>query len=139
MPTLLELAGLPAPDSVEGLSLLGPRGRPMLYGECREDLGATRMAHDGTNKLIWYPAGNRLQLLDLARDPDEREDLGADPGYQPIREALERFLVGQLYGGDEQWVRDGQLVGFPALGRAKRPDRTLGGQRGLQFPPPPLT
>ncbi len=138
MPTLLDLAGIDIPASVEGLSMVGAQKRPFLYGECREDAGATRMVHDGQHKLIWYPAGNVVQLFDLARDPQERVDCAAQASYQPIRQHLESILISQLYGDDLNWVTDGQLRGFAATTAPFKADRGMSGQRGLHFPTPPL-
>ena len=80
MPTLLELAGLPVPETCEGMSMVGERRRSTLYGDCLENAGAGRMIHDGRHKLIWYPAGNSFQLFDLEADPQELHDLAGEPG-----------------------------------------------------------
>ena len=138
MPTLLDLAGIAIPSSVEGLSMVGEHKRPFLYGECREDAGATRMVHDGQHKLIWYPAGNVVQLFDLERDPKELVDCAAQAEYQAIRQQLESILVSQLYGDDLNWVHQGQLHGFAAPTTPFKADRGMSGQRGLHFPTPPL-
>ena len=47
MPTLLQLAGIPIPDSVRGLSMLSDTRRDMLYGELGRGVQATRMVHMG--------------------------------------------------------------------------------------------
>jgi arylsulfatase A-like enzyme len=73
MPTLLDLAGLSIPESVEGISMVSEGPRPYLYGECGNGPAATRMLHDGRHKLIYYPVGNRTQLFDLDDDPKEDE------------------------------------------------------------------
>jgi arylsulfatase A-like enzyme len=138
MPTLLDLAGIAIPSSVEGLSMVGEHKRPFLYGECREDAGATRMVHDGQHKLIWYPAGNVVQLFDLVRDPKELVDCAAHADYQTIRQQLESILVSQLYGDDLNWVHQGKLQGFAAPTAPFKADRGMSGQRGLHFPTPPL-
>ena len=138
MPTLLELAGIPIPASVEGLSMVGGRRRTLLYGECREARSATRMVHDGRYKLIWYPAGNRLQLFDVAEDPQDLEDRADDPAYREIRSRLEAGLVGQLYGEDLGWLKDGRLVGFEPEAFSPKPNRALSGQRGVHYPQPPV-
>ena len=44
MPTLLDLAGIDIPDTVEGLSMVGEERRSYLYGECGE--GANGHPHD---------------------------------------------------------------------------------------------
>lgn len=139
MPTLLDLCGVPVPGSCEGLSMVGERRREILYGESLVGAKATRMVHDGRYKLIWYPAGNRLQLFDLERDPHEERDLAADPAHAETRERLSRSLAGQLYGGDEAWLRDGALMGMAEPALSSAPNRGLSGQRGLHYPPIPLT
>ncbi|MBN9887056.1 sulfatase-like hydrolase/transferase [Salipiger abyssi] len=135
MPTLLDMAGIEIPESCCGESLAGPAQRDHLYCEAMEGAGAMRMVTDATHKLIWYPAGNRVQLFDLANDPNETRDLSADPACAEIRAALERRLLGELYGEDLSWVSDGTLIGCPAPERAAMDNRGLTGQRGLQFPP----
>ena len=137
MPTLLDLAGIPVPDSVDGRSMLAPP-RDVLIGECREDANATRMAHDGRHKLIWYPAGNVVQLFDLERDPCETRDVAGEPAYADVRGALERALVQHAWGVDCQWVDGGRLGGFVPPPLAYKADRAWGGQRGLHYPLPPL-
>ena len=75
MPTLLDLAGIEIPASVDGLSMVGEEKRAQFYGEYGEDAEATRMLHDGRYKLIYFAEGNRLQLFDLEDDPREMRDL----------------------------------------------------------------
>lgn len=130
MPTLAELCGLPVPPGVEGVSMLsGPR-REHLYAEHYENEMAMRMVRAGPWKLIWYPVGNRLQLFDLARDPNEMRDLSEEPAHAAARRDLERLLVSELYGSDLAWVRDGRLVGLPDRPYEPGPNRGLCGQRG---------
>ncbi len=137
MPTLLDLAGIEIPDSVEGISMVAGRGREWFYGECGEGAGATRMIHDGRFKLIYYPVGNRVQLFDLREDPRELADLSASPAHSEVRERLTRLLIGQLYGGDEQWAEGEKLLGLPDQDHVPAPNRGLSGQRGTHWPPPP--
>jgi arylsulfatase A-like enzyme len=139
MPTLLDLAGIPVPQSCDGLSMVGERRRQTLYGDCLENTSATRMMHDGRHKLIWYPAGNHVQLFDLEDDPDELRNRADDPDYAAVRARLIETLVDQLYGADleQGWFRDGKLVGFEAPPYREHPDRGLNGQRGLHYPQPP--
>jgi arylsulfatase A-like enzyme len=137
MPTLLGMCGLPVPDTCEGLSMVGARRRDLLYCESLTGAKATRMVHDGRHKLIWYPAGNRLQLFDLAEDPWELHDLAGDPGAAAVRDRLASELVGRLYGEDLQWIEAGRLVGMPEPALTAPPNRGLSGQRGLHYPPVP--
>ncbi len=88
MPTLLDLAGVAVPESVEGVSAAGAARHKVLYGDCLDNNGATQMIHDGRHKMIWYPAGNRLQLFDLQEDPCELRDLAGDAAYHQVRARL---------------------------------------------------
>jgi arylsulfatase A-like enzyme len=138
MPTLLDLAGIPIPEHVEGISMVGQERRTVLYGECGEDSMATRMVHDGRHKLIYYPLGNHIQLFDLESDPNELEDLAGEPAVAEVQQALTEQLITNFYGSDLAWVKEGVLVGAPDRDFAPRPDRGLSGQRGIHWPPPPL-
>ena len=93
--------------------MVGERKRSWLYGEVGEDGHATRMIHEGRYKLIYYPVGNYRQLFDLETDPYEFMDLSGSPDHAETLERLTQRLIGQLYGGDETWAQDGQLVGLP--------------------------
>ncbi len=135
MPTLLDLAGLEIPESVQGLSMVGERKREYLFGEIGEGAGSTRMIHDGRHKLIYYAVGNVVQLFDLQADPEERQDLADDPGCAQIRASLTQQLIGELNGGDEQWAQGGQLIGLPAQEFKESSNRGLSGQRGTHWPP----
>ncbi len=140
MPTLLELAGLPVPETCDGQSMVADTIRSSLYGDCLENNGATRMLHDGRHKLIWYPAGNSLQLFDLETDPNEQTDRADDPDYRTIRQEMEQALASHLYGIDidQGWVdKGGKLVGFEVPPFEAKPDRSFSGQRGIHYPEPP--
>jgi hypothetical protein len=96
------------------------------------------MATEGRYKLLWYPCGNVVQLFDLQEDPSELHDRSADPSLAPVRARLEAALVEGAWGADLGWVRDGRLVGMPAREFRGQVNRGLSGQRGHQFPPPPI-
>jgi hypothetical protein len=46
-------------------------------------------------------------------------------------------LISDLYGGDEAWVQDGQLVGLPDQEWSASANRSLSGVRGTHYPTPP--
>jgi hypothetical protein len=119
--------------------MVGDKKREWLYGEVGEDGHATRMIHDGRYKLIYYPVGNYRQLFDLETDPDEWIDLSASADHAEVLERLTGHLIGQLYGGDETWVEEGQLVGLPDREFTPGPNKGLSSQRGSHWPPPPRT
>ena len=74
---------------------------------------ATRMVHDGTYKLIYYPVGHQFHLFDMKNDPDELHDLSSDSTYTSIMDHLTGLLKSRLYGTDLDWVVDNELVGLP--------------------------
>ncbi len=137
MPTLLDLAGIPISPSCDGISMVRPDRRETLYCEALEGAAAARMVIDGRSKLIWYPAGNRVQLFDLLADPRELHDLSGDPACAAARRRLEQLLVAELYGDDTAWLDQDRLVGFPAPPFKPAQNRGLSGQRGVHFPPLP--
>ena len=139
MPTLLSLAGIEVPETVEGTPMVGAPPRTSLYGDCLENNGATRMIHDGRYKMIWYPAGNRVHLFDLETDPKEQKDLGSDPAHVETRARLTEEMDKHLWGADLErgWVKDGKLVGYDPGPYVPVPDRGWSGQRGVHFPQPP--
>jgi arylsulfatase A-like enzyme len=139
MPTLLDLAGIPVPGSVDGESVVDGAGRDTLYGEYAEDGTATRMIHDGRYKLIYYPYGNRNQLFNLDRDPHELMDLSTSAEHGEILSSLTESLVGDMYGSDAAWIRDGQLIGAEEPALKARAPRDLSHQRGVHWPVPPAT
>ena len=139
MPTLLDLAGIPIPATVEGISMVGETKRDWAYCEIDEGIHATRMVHDGRYKLIYYATGNVRQLFDLQTDPQELVDLAGDDVHDEPLARLTALLIGQLYGGDEAWVKDGGLVGLPARTFTPGPNKGLTSQRGAHWPQPPAT
>ncbi|MFP6763662.1 MAG: sulfatase/phosphatase domain-containing protein, partial [Planctomycetaceae bacterium] len=140
MPTLLDLAGLEVPDTCDGLSMVSPEKREYAYGECNEGPMATRMIHDGRYKLIYYPAGNQLQLFDLESDPQELHNLAPEASSAEVLARLTETLCGELYGSDLDWLHEsGELRGLPDQDAAAGGNRGLALQRGVHWPPAPVT
>ncbi len=139
MPTLLDLADIDIPDTVDGISMVGEERREWLYGEVDEGLRATRMLHDGRYKLIYYAVGNRRLLFDLQEDPNELVDLSESREHAEILGRLTDLLIGELYGEDEKWLQNGALVGLPNQSYKPGPNRGLTSQRGAHWPPPPAS
>jgi len=83
-PTFCDLAGISTPTTVEGKSLLPvikrdqPRVRETLFCAYK---ACQRMVRDERWKLIKYNANGvkNAQLFDLGADPDEVDNLAADP------------------------------------------------------------
>src|SRR5262245_51177755 len=104
-PTILELAGVPAPAGLHGRSLLPlrrgervPWRRAFLYEYAAESTFEvpTQLAlREVDAKLILYPGHPELtELFDLRSDPDEMRNLAQEPGSEArlaeLPDALER-------------------------------------------------
>lgn len=133
MPTLLDLAGVPIPDTVEGKSLVSDYSREYLYVEHYEDDRAQRTIRDKRYKLIYYPVGNQVQLFDMEEDPLELRNLVDDPRFADVRERLTRELIARLYGDDGKWVDGNNLKGEADKTFVPRPNRGLNNQRGWRL------
>lgn len=113
-PTLLELAGIPVPGDIQGISLTPlfksepQEWRESLYYHYYEYPGI-HMAkrHYGIRtdryKLIhFYNDIDEWELYDLEEDPSEMSNLVDDPAYQEIKMELHKKLDSlRLYYGDQ--------------------------------------
>lgn len=111
MPTLLECAGLPIPESIEGRSFLPfARGetttwRDYLHGEHTLFFGgAAHWLTDGREKYIWLSESGHEQLFDLHDDPQELHDLAP---HRAERVTHWRNLLIQELSGREEGFTDG--------------------------------
>ena len=114
MPTLLDCAGLPIPEGLDGRSLLPlARGESVDWrlGVHGEHTTLGQSAHwltDGREKYIWLSGSGDEQLFDLSEDPQELHDLSrrGDPRLQRWRDRM----VLTLRDRPEGFVSDGALV-----------------------------
>jgi choline-sulfatase len=95
MPTLLELAGVPAGEEVDFQDLRplwkgGGKRRDAVIGAYRD---LQRMIERDGKKLILYPRAGVARLYDLKADPDEQHDLMDTADGGRIAAALFRRLV----------------------------------------------
>jgi len=101
MPTCLDLAGVPIPDTVEGKSLV-----PALRGESDhirdwvhgEHKGADHFIVDERYKYIWLYKSNEEQLFDLQEDPHELKDISGD---SKLLKTMRDRMQGQLEGRED--------------------------------------
>jgi arylsulfatase A-like enzyme len=91
------------------------------------------MVRSGDYKLIYYPEGNHVHLFNITEDPEETRNVANDPEATTAKTELLEVLKANLYGGDEAWVKDGELVGLPERPFEPSRDVSLRGQRGLRF------
>ena len=102
MPTLLEVAGVPIPESCTGRSLLPlmrgetPEWRDVLHGEhCgqyRYEDG-NHFLVDNRHKYIWFSQTGQELFFDLEDDPNELRDLSRQVDLAPWRQRLMEELA----------------------------------------------
>lgn len=122
-PTLCDLVGVQAPDTVDGLSftplLNDPQAqiREHLYFAFREH---HRSVKDDRYKLIEYVVNGRhnmTQLFDLAEDPWELTNLAYDPGHAETLARLRTLLIQYSYDWDDRKSRWGEIF-WPVYDRS---------------------
>jgi arylsulfatase A-like enzyme len=119
MPTLLEIAGVQVPETVEGKSLVpvlqGEREsiREFLHGEhatCYSTEQGYHMLTDGTMKYIWQPHDGREQLFDLNDDPKELTDLAIQERYSDTLILWRQRMVTELASRPEGFSDGKKLI-----------------------------
>jgi len=116
MPTLLDCAGVPIPETVEGSSFLPfLRGetvpwRPVLHGEHLTFGQSMHWLTDGRQKYIWFSGSGLEQLFDLETDPQEKNDLARGPVPDKRLKFWRERLIQELDGREEGFVQNGALV-----------------------------
>ncbi|TWT91525.1 sulfatase [Stieleria varia] len=94
-PTLADLAGLNAPADIDGISLTPqiadvttPRSRPAITEHNPGNMGI----RDRRFRFIRYADGSE-ELYDVERDPNEFNNVIADPQYTEAAERLRKFVI----------------------------------------------
>lgn len=118
MPTLLEAAGLPIPETVDGWSLIPTlekavsNWRQYIHGEhctCYSEEQEMHYVTDGRRKFIWLTRIEREQFFDLEKDPSELNDLIDEPEREAEIDKFRSYLVEELTQRNCGWVKDGKL------------------------------
>jgi arylsulfatase A-like enzyme len=102
-PTILELAGLDAPEWMEAESLVPALkgeewvGREYVFSEHARDFILTEtalmtMVRDARWKLVEFIDFDEGQLFDLDSDPHEEVNLWAAPEHRDVRHRLEKAI-----------------------------------------------
>ena len=113
MPTLLDMADVPIPETVEGRSLL-----PLMRGEdvpWRESLHIEhaplhQSLTNGREKYVWLCQDGAEQFFDLEEDPNELHDLAREPAQADRVATWRRRLIGELRGRPEGFTDGERLI-----------------------------
>ena len=121
MPTLLEMAGLGVPDSVEGRSLV-----PILKGEQTPDAwrpyvhgeharpgapeGGVQFLVSSREKYTWFTGDGTELLFDLQADPQEEVNLAARPEGAERLDHWRRRLAEELGKRPQDGLSDGKKL-----------------------------
>lgn len=117
LPTLYDLANIPIPTDVDGISLkqelfdASPIQREYLHGEHSFHSGfSNHYIVTKQDKYIWYSETGKEQYFDLVHDPKEEHDLRNDPAMQERIALLRSYLIHELSEREEGYVGNNQLV-----------------------------
>jgi arylsulfatase len=129
MPTLLDLAGVEIPETVDGRSLAAhlhgeevTQWREHLHGEHVLLGQSLQWVTDGKRKYVWMSGRGDEQFFDLEVDPQETRNLVHDPARADEVQRWRQKLVQDLSDREEGFVADGELVtGRPVVTELSRP------------------
>jgi arylsulfatase len=122
LPTFLDAAGAPVPESLEGKSLLqliktkGAGWRSYIdleHNICYSPENHWNGLTDGRWKYIYHAQHGEEQLFHLEKDPNELLDLSAVPEYTAELTHWRGLLTNHLEERGDAWVRNGKLVPRP--------------------------
>jgi len=125
MPTLLDMAGLDIPETVEGRSLVS-----LMRGEKADWRSHLHIEHspthhaltDGREKFIWWARDGREQFFDLEADPKECRDLARDQASADRINRWRRALVEELRNRPEGFSDGQRLIPGRPYGAVLTPD-----------------
>lgn len=113
IPTLCDFAGLPPRPELRGRSLrdLAEGRKPLQWRESLVvESGRGRMVRTDRYKYIVYDSGSpREQLIDLAEDPGEMQNLALDPAAAEVLRG-HRQLLKQWYADNNEKLEEKHVV-----------------------------
>jgi arylsulfatase len=118
LPTLLEAAGAPIPEAVEGRSLLGPMRNPKIpwrewidleHDVCYSPDNHWNALTNGERKYIFHARTGEEQYFDLIADPFERNNLAGEAQHAAEIRTWRSRLTNYLALRGAPWVVNGKL------------------------------
>ncbi|MEC2158331.1 arylsulfatase [Virgibacillus halodenitrificans] len=115
MPTLLEVANIEIPSSVEGDSLLSlwknenTNWRDYIHGEHEHGVKSYHYITNGREKYIWFSQTGEEQFFDLVEDPKELTNKIEDPNYEKQVKVRRDQLILELVGREEGYTDGKEL------------------------------
>ena len=117
MPTLLDLADIEIPSTVDGVSLkenilgTGCVDQEYIHGEhAGNDQLANQYIVTKTDKYIWFPQRNEEQFFDLEKDPYELHNAINDKEYYERVKYLREILIRELKDRPEGYTDGEKLI-----------------------------
>ncbi|WP_240795478.1 arylsulfatase [Aquibacillus halophilus] len=112
MPTLLDIANVPVPDTVDGQSVLSlckgnNKWRKYIHGEHAYGKLSHHYLTDGKEKYIWYSQTGEEQLFNLQNDSKELENLSSK---EKNRLTYWRHILIKELTGREEGYTDGEQL-----------------------------
>lgn len=101
-PTLADLCGLKAPDTLEGVSLKGALEDPQAAVKKAAFTQVQRGKNPGYSvrtaqyRYVEWPGNETKQLFDLTADPQETKNLASDPKYESIVQSHHTLIADVL-------------------------------------------
>jgi len=116
LPTLLQAAGLPIPDTIDGKSVIPLYNeevvpwREYIHGEHSYGKDSNHWLVSKSEKYVWYSQTGEEQLFDLALDPRELRNLAVDPVWADHLRYWRSRLVKELEGREEGYSDGKELI-----------------------------
>ena len=129
LPTFLEASGAPAPQNIDGRSLLslvrthGEGWREWIdleHNVCYSPENHWNGFSDGRTKYVFHARDGEEQLFDLAKDPGELTDLAGDTAHADRLRLWRGRMLEHLSERGDEFVKGGKLVLRPK-GKATSP------------------
>jgi len=111
MPTILDIAGIKAPDGLDGKNLIEIASKPAqdrtFYGNCDETFFCVIEGH---YKYHWTALGGAELLFDLRNDPYEQKNLAVKPENYGKLKHMRAELIKFVAKRYPDMVQDGKLI-----------------------------